>query len=142
MIRKILVASDGSKHAHHAAEKALELAKQLGNEVTVTLCHIVSKPISRGQLIQSNFNVRSLLESEAHEALIRTELLFKKEDVPFELHVAMGEPAEEIIKKANLESYDLVIVGSRGLNKIKELVMGSVSREVAHAVWCPVLIVK
>ncbi|MDU2241801.1 MAG: universal stress protein [Paenibacillus sp.] len=142
MIKKILVASDGSKHAFRAAEKALEMTKQLGEGVSVTLCHIVSKPISRGELIHSKFDVKSLLENEAHQALIRIELLFRNENVPFNLHVAMGEAAEEIIQKANMENYDLVIVGSRGLNKLKELVIGSVSREVAHGAWCPVMIVK
>lgn len=142
MIKTILVASDGSKHAHHAAEKALELAKQLGSDVSITLFHVVSKTISRGELIHHNLNIRAMLEGDAHQALMRTELLFKKENIPFDLQVVMGDPAQEITRKANMESYDLVIIGSRGLNKMKELIMGSVSREVAHSVWGPVLIVK
>lgn len=141
MIQKILIATDGSRHAHHAAEKALELAKCLG-EVSITLLHVTPKITSRNNLIQANFDVRSLLEDEAHQAIIRTEVLFLRAGMPFYLAVALGNPVEEIVKKVEEGSFDLLVMGSRGLNKLQEFVMGSVSNEVLHKVKCPVLIVK
>lgn len=46
MIQKILLATDGSSHAFRAAEKTVELAKQLG-QCGVTLIHVSSKIPSR-----------------------------------------------------------------------------------------------
>lgn len=141
MISKILIATDGSKHAYRAAEKAVSLAKQLG-EVSVTLFHVSPKIRSKASLIQANFDVRQLLEAEAHQAVMQTECLFRREGVPYQLAAALGEPAEEIVRKADTEGYDIIVIGSRGLSKLQELVMGSVSSQVAHNALCPVMIVK
>ncbi len=53
----------------------------------------------------------------------------------------MGNPAEEILKIANEEGVDLIIIGSRGA-RTKHLFMGSVSREVVNNSKIPVLVVK
>lgn len=119
----------------------MELALQLGN-VVITLFHVSPEISSRNSLIQANFDIRSLLEKEARLAIIKTELLFKQEKIPYNLAVGLGDPAEEIVKKAETEGYDLLIVGSRGLNKLQEFVIGSVSKKIVHVVKCPVMIIK
>jgi len=43
-----------------------------------------------------------------------------------------GEPAEQILKHAEQEDNDTIILGSRGLGNIKGLLMGSVSHKVSH----------
>ncbi|RCK13159.1 universal stress protein [Bacillus licheniformis] len=47
-----------------------------------------------------------------------------------------------IVSYANHHDVDIVIIGSRGLNTLQEMVLGSVSHKVAKRVKCPVLIVK
>lgn len=141
MFQKILLATDGSKHAYRAAEKALELALQLGN-VSVTLFHVTPKISSKNSLIEADFDILSLLKKEARLAIIKTELLFKQKNIPCNLAVGLGDPAEEIVHKAQTEDYDLLIVGSRGLNILQEFVIGSVSKRVVHMVKCPVMIIK
>lgn len=141
MFQKILLATDGSAHAYRAAEKAVELALQLGN-VSVTLFHVTSEISSKNKLIEANFNVQSLLENKARLAIVKTEMLFKNEKISYKVAVALGDPAEEIIKKADTEGYDLLIVGSRGLNTLQEIVIGSVSKQTARGVKCPVMIIK
>jgi nucleotide-binding universal stress UspA family protein len=110
-------------------------------DAKVTLFH-VSTSVGRVNLLKSKFNVKSLLEEDAHQAIIRTEYKFKQEGLPFDLDVALGDPAEEIVRKAKREAYDLIIIGSRGLTVFKELLLGSVSQRVVHEVKCPVMIVK
>ncbi|HEX7008111.1 MAG TPA: universal stress protein [Alphaproteobacteria bacterium] len=53
-----------------------------------------------------------------------------------------GDPAEAILKRARREKADLVVVGSRGLGTIRELVLGSVSHKVTQLAKMPCLIVK
>ncbi|MFD2673216.1 universal stress protein [Marinicrinis sediminis] len=140
MYSRILVATDGSAHANRASEHALNLARQFPG-AHVTLFH-VTPSLSRGHLIKSQFDIKSMLEDEAHQHITRTECNFREAGIPFQVEVALGDPAAEIIHKAETEAFDLLILGSRGLNKFKEFVLGSVSNQVAHEVKCPVLIVK
>ncbi|MEG0504418.1 MAG: universal stress protein, partial [Raoultibacter sp.] len=50
-------------------------------------------------------------------------------------------PASELLKMANSGSYDLMVVGNRGLSGLKQY-MGSVSYRVFHESTIPVLIAK
>jgi SulP family sulfate permease len=52
------------------------------------------------------------------------------------------EPGPTIVKYVNENNFDVVVMGSRGLNAIQEFVLGSVSHKVAKRANCPVLIVK
>ena len=55
---------------------------------------------------------------------------------------SIGHPADAIIDAAEQGGYDLIIVGSRGLNAVARFLTGSVSsRVVAHAP-CSVLVVR
>jgi nucleotide-binding universal stress UspA family protein len=40
------------------------------------------------------------------------------------------------------EKYDSIVMGSRGMGKFKELVLGSVSSKVVHHSSCPVMIIR
>jgi nucleotide-binding universal stress UspA family protein len=57
-------------------------------------------------------------------------------------HLREGRPAEEIAELAEELGVGLVIIGSRGLNAVKRLVVGSVSEGVASLAPCPVLVVR
>lgn len=56
--------------------------------------------------------------------------------------ILYGEPGPAIIDYTNKEQVDLVVIGSRGLNALQEMVLGSVSHKVVKPVHCPVVIVK
>ena len=53
-----------------------------------------------------------------------------------------GEPVEEILKCAQEDKADLIVVGSRGLGDLKGLLMGSVSHKVCHLATCTCVAVK
>ena len=56
--------------------------------------------------------------------------------------ILRGEPGPTIVDYANTKQVDLTIIGSRGLNGLQEMVLGSVSHKIAKRVKSPVLIVK
>ncbi|MEX2103781.1 MAG: universal stress protein, partial [Bacilli bacterium] len=62
--------------------------------------------------------------------------------VKFETIILQGEPGPVIVKYANENEVDLIVLGSRGLNALQEFVLGSVSHKVAKRANCPVMIVK
>ena len=62
--------------------------------------------------------------------------------IHFTTKLVEGRPADKIVETAKLESFDLIVIGSRGLGGIKEFFLGSVSDRVADEAPCPVLIIK
>ena len=68
--------------------------------------------------------------------------LIKEANVLAKITILKGAPGPEIVRYANEENVDLVVIGSRGLNALQQMVLGSVSHKVMKRVTCPALIVK
>ncbi|HET6715755.1 MAG TPA: universal stress protein [Nitrososphaeraceae archaeon] len=47
-----------------------------------------------------------------------------------------------ILELCDKEKYDIIVMGSRGMGKFKELVLGSVSNKSVHHSSCPVMIIR
>jgi nucleotide-binding universal stress UspA family protein len=56
--------------------------------------------------------------------------------------IIRGDATAEILNYAKEHAIDLIVAGSRGLSRIKGLLLGSVSRKLIHSSNCSVLIVK
>lgn len=75
-------------------------------------------------------------------------ILQKAQDVigkiPGEIHTELieGSPAEAIINVAKTRGSTVIVMGSRGISTIAELVLGSTSHKVTSHAPCPVLIVR
>lgn len=69
------------------------------------------------------------------------EKIFQQLGLKVRTRVAKGNPADEICSTVRAGSYDLVIMGSRGLSELKKIFTGSVSSKVAALAGCPVTIV-
>lgn len=59
-----------------------------------------------------------------------------------ELEIVNGDPAEEIIRLANIYQTDLIVIGTRGLKGVESIIEGSVSSQVVAEASCSVLVVK
>ncbi|KAH8556065.1 hypothetical protein BGW37DRAFT_157478 [Umbelopsis sp. PMI_123] len=59
-----------------------------------------------------------------------------------EEHILWGDPVHLIPKFTQNHSVDLLIIGSRGLSKVKSVFVGSVSEKCVHECPCPVLVVR
>jgi nucleotide-binding universal stress UspA family protein len=140
MFKKILLAADGSEHSIRAAQKAIALAK-LNPESKVTVFYVVDGKISKHDAIHNldaddiEFKRVQKIEAASEKA--------KEAGINYETKIVRGdEPGPTIVKFANENNYDVVVIGSRGLGAFQEFVLGSVSHKVAKRVNCPVMIVK
>lgn len=145
-VKRILLATDGSEGSLHAARMAGELCCM--REAQVIILYVAHIPRSYfftdefGNKMTPEVPMDVMIRRTAEPILRRT---LSAVGLPEELvitEVQVGEPAEEIVDLARMEKVDMIVMGSRGLSPIKEMLLGSVSNKVLHTAPCPVLIVR
>ncbi|MBX0357245.1 universal stress protein [Halobacillus sp. Nhm2S1] len=139
MYKKILVAADGSDHSIRTAERAAELANLQGDG-EITIVYVIDGEQSKSDVLSEGD--QGLVEQRRQQRLQPIEAIFQKKNASYQISLQHGEPGPTIVKYANENNFDLVIIGSRGLNTLQEMVLGSVSHKVAKRAKCPVMIVK
>ncbi|CAL9079625.1 unnamed protein product [Musa textilis] len=87
-------------------------------------------------------SVRRAQEQNSRNLLERATQVCRNKLVDAEMVIVDGDPKEMICQFAEQMQADLLVVGSRGLSKIRRAILGSVSDYCAHHATCPVLIVK
>ena len=144
MFSRILAAVDGSSVAERALQAAVELSKKYNSKLIIV--HVVLRrfyavtPSEAGVLATTVF-VKEV-ESEGKAIVSKSEEFVKASGVEYECKLLQGVPADEIVKVAEQEKVDLIVIGSRGLAEVRAFLLGSVSDRVNHHAKCPVLIVK
>ena len=139
MYRHILLAADGSENSIRAAKEAAKIAK-CGDDTLITILFVIDVEKVKKDVLHAQSN--ESLYMERRQKLLPIEQLYKEQNIPFKVEMVHGTPGPEIIKFANSQQVDLVVIGSRGLNGLQEMVLGSVSHKVIKRVNCPALIVK
>jgi nucleotide-binding universal stress UspA family protein len=139
MFEKILVPLDGSENSIKALEVAVQIALKFNGKIT--LIHVYSL---------GGFSFRAMPNKEFIEAIRKDgvdiladgEKRAKAEGVHVETVLLEGHIVGQIIKVCREGKFDLIVMGARGLSKIEELVLGSVSDGVTRHACCPILVVK
>ncbi|MFH7028248.1 MAG: universal stress protein [Heteroscytonema crispum UTEX LB 1556] len=139
MLNTILVALDGSEIADRVIQTLQELV--LAKETKLILCHVFPTPESEMELPADRPHPESPTVSYFQ---VEKQLQSYQEQLPLnsELELVNGDPAEEIIRLANIYKSDLIVIGSRGLTGMTKIVQGSVSSQVVEESPCSVLVVK
>ena len=141
MFNRILVAVDGSKMSQKALKSALQFAKERYSKIGVI--HVEKNiPIPETMTNESIDLLYSELSKEGSEVLNYAASLAEEEGIDIQLEFVIGDPAIQIVKKAEEGNYQLIIIGSRGLGNLKGLMLGSVSQKVSQLSQCPVMIIK
>jgi len=141
MFSKILVPVDGSDNSIRALDHALILAKNMGSAVTTM--HVIETPPTIYIESQKLLNeIMAKYRMESAKILDRCKQVAEDKGVKIETVIAEGDAALNITGYGNNEGFDMIVIGSRGLGRFKEMVLGSVSNKVLHHAKCAVLIVK
>jgi nucleotide-binding universal stress UspA family protein len=132
MYSKILVPIDGSEPSIRALDHAVSLVKVHGSVIQI---------ISVIDELKLPFGAQySLWAQDSHQKLVRSSLeSLNKEmvrvkdaypEIMIDASIHEGDPANTIVRIAEEDGYDLIVIGKKGLNLIEDLVMGSVTRKV------------
>lgn len=131
MFEHILLAYDGSAHARKAAELAGQLARD--QQPRATLCVLVVMESSPAETVAG---------AAAGPSLIREARDILGSGLELAEELALGHPAEEIIKTAERRHCDLIVMGTRGRSPLQGLLFGSNSLRVITQAPCPVMVVR
>jgi len=140
---KILLATDGSKEANLAARTAVDLADKTGSELHVAF-------ILRTQ-DASEYDTIGINTEEAHEEIKQMGQRLLDEQVRRVMeaggtvagaHFRMARPDQGILAVGEDIGTGLIVLGSRGLGRVKRALMGSVSDSVVRHAHCSVLVAR
>lgn len=139
----MIVGVDGSAPAAHAVEWCAQYGGALGAEVVVV--YAFEAPSYDSVLMRHYFPLP--LFTEKDRARLREHVAhdwcspLDVARVPHRVEVLDGRPAEVILKTADVEEADLVVVGHRGVGNVAERLLGSTSHQLAHRLDRPLVIV-
>lgn len=138
-MKRLLIATDGSKASDTAVEEGIELAREL--DARVLFVHVKAWPPG---LLGEPFYQRKLTHeaADARKAVETAMQAATERDVEADWEILQGDPAKEIIRLATDRDADLIVIGSRGLSAVAGTLLGSVSRAVVHEADRPVLVAR
>lgn len=110
MYSRILVGTDGSETAGRAVQRAVDLAKATGAQVTIA---------SAGSA------------DRASDVVTKAAAAHDNSGVPVETKVLAGDPATALVEEA-AQGYDLLVVGNKGMAGASRFLLGSVPNKVSH----------
>ena len=132
---KVVVGYDGSEPAKRALERAAALAGEQGQLVVVVAAEPRYQPgITEGAHLDPSEVHRRRRDLEEARSLV------SGRGIQVETVEAQGDPGTAILEAAT--DVDLIVVGSRGLNPVERLLLGSVSTKVVHRAESDVLVVR
>jgi nucleotide-binding universal stress UspA family protein len=160
---KILVPYDSSKPSDTALDHAIKIAKmseissrKIVNVILIYITPIIHIPFTigtvllksekTGETIPLREYTKELNQEIKENAIKMLDEKIKKygniKNVSVKSKVNIGNPADEIIKFANDEKIELIVMGTTGLGGIKKFVFGSVARNISEKANCPVMLVR
>jgi nucleotide-binding universal stress UspA family protein len=152
MINSILVATDASAASNRALKMAVQIAGQ--HDAELLIIHVIRDmqiPFDIKEIPELEFNkfeafndareeiMRKVAESVLRNAKEKAEKAGAKK---VKTAIGTGDPATSILGFAKRRKVDMIVVGTRGLGKLKGTILGSVSRKVTNNAETSCLIVR
>ena len=145
--KKILVAIDGTPQSDKAAEEAVRMAIENRSPFKSQIYAMLVLPNTPSASYTDFVPTAPVTETNKWDELRQRifyviEKCASEDDVPLEMIVQYGEPAEKLLEFAKQEQVDVIVIGSSGKGFITRKLKGSVSHKVATSANCSVYIVR
>lgn len=136
-VRTVMLATDLTPVSDEATAQAIDLAASLGARLLVVN---VVDPTPRGS---GSYTSRvDQLRAEREPRLIDVVGRARREGVESTFLLWTGEPGRSIVAAAEAEGVDLIVLGTRGLDRAGRWLLGSVSDHVVYHARCPVMVAR
>lgn len=148
MYKHILIATDGSELADKGVEHGFALAGALGAKVTVlSVTEPMEDRVRQAALLAGIDDPASRYDQSIAEDMEKRFAEISKrateKGVTVDLtHEIDNHPAEAIVRLADREKCDLIVMSSHGRRGVRRLVLGSQTAEVVTTTTIPVLVIR
>lgn len=158
-LHRILLVSDGSEHSQRAVEYMTRFS--LPSKVEFNVMHVMPPQPSPALIARywpvgteaipalPSYEEEQIIiqrgkeeEQHAQELLTKIAETLKPAGIVANPVLRRGDAATEIIDFVKTNKIDLIVVGGRGLSRLKGLLLGSLTRKLLHYAGCSVLVVK
>jgi nucleotide-binding universal stress UspA family protein len=140
IVDEILLPVDGSEYMAREVEVACQFSKIFNARVTIF--HVVAMPVTSepGGMPE----VTKQLEDAGNKILAEAQRMASECGIQpkIEMDFSVGNPGMRIVKKAEGMGADMIIIGAKGKNRLREILMGSVANAVVNNAPCLVLVVR
>jgi nucleotide-binding universal stress UspA family protein len=137
--RNILIPVDGSQNSLRALKHAAERFRDSPHAHLLLLNVQPALPASRHV---PKAMIKEHQQRMSEEALTPARALAERLGVTFDCYLRVGDPAETIASFAQRTQCREIVMGSRGLGRVRGLMLGSVTTKVIHLATVPVTLVK
>jgi nucleotide-binding universal stress UspA family protein len=141
VMKTILIPTDFSNFSENALNMAMLLAHSI--DAKLLLCHVIQVPVAVGEIPYT------VLEKEKMNLKQEAEIKLKAESrkiehaggITFETRVLDGEVSSEILNTIKAEKVNLVIMGTKGVKNLADVILGSTTDQIILNSHCPVMAV-
>lgn len=137
---KVLVPVDGSENSGRVVCHVLKLAAELKEPMDVHLLN-VQHPLP-GTIKGVSEQARQFHNEEGLAALAGARKLLDDGKAKYTHHISVGEVGPAVAQLVEDLKCDLVVMGTRGMSSIANMVLGSAATKVLHLVKVPVILIK
>lgn len=144
-LRRVLIPTDFSDDARHALATVSDLLKGRVGQVELLLLHVYQLPVMVAPLSGFAPEMPILIEDArelAHKALDPQAEELRAKGFRVEVIGREGDPATAITELAKSREADLIAMGTRGLSRLKQVLLGSTAERVVQHAACPVLTIR
>lgn len=141
--KTIVYATDFSESSDYAFGYALSLARKFGSRLV--LVHVINEPVDLRGFYVPHISFEKLEEEiqegakKMMEKFCRTHLV---DYGNYETFILPGIPYDEVIKKAQEENADLIVMGTHGRTGLDHVLFGSTAEKVVRKSPVPVMTIR
>src|SRR5512139_1383253 len=141
LYKKILIATDGSEYTKNSIDYGIDLAKN--TQAKLHVIYVIDTAAFASIPMDAAWeSMYELLKQEGDEATGYVAEKAMADGLEVQRLTVEGHPAEEIIKYAEKNSVDLIIMGTLGKSGLDRFLLGSVAEKVVRTSKIPVLVVR
>ena len=140
-MRKVLLPVDGSTSAFQATLYIIDFIR-INGPIEV---HVVNVQPKIPELLihgEENASINAQMAMDAHLAMKPVLHALNEEGITYQTHIRHGVAGDEIAALADWLVCDQIVMGTRGLGAIMEIMLGSVTKKVLHLTNVPVTCIK
>jgi len=147
--KKIMIATDGSDCSNIAIEKGIELARLSGGTVyavyVMSTAYLPTMDSSAYFFVDTNpswESIREALKNQGQQAVNYIKKLGETKGIKVESILLEGYPSDELIRYAEENEMDIVVMGTLGKTGVDRILLGSVAGNLVRHSKISVMVVR